>query len=246
MPPVKDAPEPTERGSYTRTLNSLGSRIVRGELAPGQSLDIVAVGAEYGASRTVVREAVRVLAAKGLVDARPRRGTLVQPRQAWAMLDADVLRWRFGEPGSPQFLDQLFEIRLMVEPSVAGFAAMRRDDDDLADLHRALGAMRSATTSAEHVEADLAFHRALLVASHNELIEHMATVIEVGLRIRDRIVHNAISEAAVDEHEAVLDAVRSRRRAAAESAMRALLTRSAADVQAAREALTASRASGST
>jgi DNA-binding FadR family transcriptional regulator len=216
-----------------RTLAALGPRIVLGELPAGHALDLVALGEEYGVSRTVVREVLRVLSAKGLVDARPRRGTVVLPRNEWSMLDPDVLRWRFEDSANPLFLEQLFEIRLAVEPMVAGLAAHRRDDGDLASLHLALGAMRMADDSNEHVEADLSFHRALLGAAHNELLEHLATVIEIGLRIRDRIVHSAISDSAVDEHDAVLDAVRAKDTVAAEAAMRALLQRSLADTDAA-------------
>lgn len=225
----------SEQSSFARTLNALGSCIVLGDLAPGTSLDVAQVGSEFRVSRTVVREALRVLAAKGLVNARPKRGTIVCPREDWQMLDSDVLRWRFRDGGTPQFLDQLFELRLAIEPAVARLAAERHDDHDLATLYGALGQMRSASTSQQHVDADLAFHRAMMAAAHNELIEPLAIVVEAGLKIRDRVVHSVISEDACDEHAAVLGAVRRRRPQAAESAMRALLTRSAADVERARE-----------
>ena len=221
----------TGRSSFARTLSALGSRIVLGHVEPGTALDVAEVGAEFGVSRTVVREVFRGLAAKGLVNARPKRGTIVSPRSDWQMLDSDVLRWRFTDGGSESFLSQVFELRLAVEPPVARLAAERHDDHDLAILYEALGQMRTATTSEEHVDADLAFHRALLSATHNELIEPLAAVVEVGLRIRDGLVHSVISDNAADEHAAVLDAVRRRRPAAAESAMRALLVRSAADVE---------------
>jgi DNA-binding FadR family transcriptional regulator len=220
-----------DRSSFARTLSALGSRIVLGELEPRSPLDVVEVGAEFGVSRTVVREVFRVLSAKGLVDARPKRGTIVSPRSEWQMLDSEVLRWRFRDGGTPQFLDQVFELRLAIEPMVARLAADRHDDYDLATLYEALGQMRSASTSEEHIAADLAFHQALLAAAHNELLEPLATLIEVGLRVRDRLVHSVINDNASDEHAAVLDAVRRRRPQAAETAMRALLTRSAADVE---------------
>ncbi len=216
-------------------MASLGPRIILGELPPGHPLDIATLGEEYGASRTVVREVLRVLAAKGMVDARPRRGTQVAERSEWSLLDPDVLRWRFEDQHDPEFFHQLFEVRLAVEPMVARLAAQRRDDVDLSNLHLALGSMRTARTSSQHVDADLAFHRALLSAAHNELFQHMATLIEIGLRARDRIVRPAISDTAIDEHEAVLNAVRRRKQQLAEIAMRALLQRSSADAEAARE-----------
>lgn len=218
-------------GSYDRMLTALGTSIVCGELEPGAPLDVAAIGARFGVSRTVVREVFRVLGAKGLVDARPKRGTLVAPRSHWQMLDSDVLRWRFSGGGSNEFLDQVFELRLAVEPMAARLAADRHDYHDLAALYDSLGAMRAATTSEEHIAADLAFHRALLAAAHNELIEPLATLIEVGLRVRDRLVHSVIVTDASDEHAAVLDAVRRKRPQAAETAMRTLLTRSASDVE---------------
>jgi len=223
-----------EQSSFTRTLNSLGTRIVQGELEPGTALDVAEVGTEFAVSRTVVREVLRVLAAKGMVDARPKRGTIVCPRAQWQMLDSDVLRWRFRDGGSPEFLNQVFELRLAIEPVVARLAADRHDEHDLAVLYGALGRMRTASSSQEHVDADLAFHRGLMAAAHNELIEQLAIVVEVGLTIRDRAVHSVISDNASDEHAAVLESVRRRRPQAAESAMRTLLTRSAADVERAR------------
>lgn len=228
-----------------RTLNSLGTRIVQGELKPGTALDVAEVGAEFAVSRTVVREVLRVLASKGMVDARPKRGTIVCPRAQWQMLDSDVLRWRFRDGGGPEFLDQVFELRLAIEPAVARLAAERHDEHDLATLYEALGRMRTASSSQEHVDADLAFHRGLMAAAHNELIEQLTIVVAAGLTIRDRVVHSVISDNASDEHAAVLDSVRRRRPQAAENAMRTLLTRSAADVERARSSATGTPLSAS-
>jgi GntR family transcriptional regulator, galactonate operon transcriptional repressor len=223
-------------GAHGRLVVELGTAIVNGALTPGDDLDPVALGRRFGVSRTVVREALRVLTAKGLVGARPRRGTFVAARERWVLLDPDVLRWRFGEGFDAEFLDQLGEVRLTVEPTVARLAAVRRTDRDLAALEDALQAMRAASGqgAAQHVEADLAFHDALLRASHNELLVQMSTVIEVGLRLRDQFVHDVLTRESTDKHADVLLAVRRQRPKAAESAMRAVIERSMEDVETAK------------
>lgn len=120
-----------------------------------------------------------------------------------------------------------------MEPAVARMAALRRSDRDLADLEDALAAMRSAAgmPAADQVEADLVFHHALLRAAHNELMAQMATAIEAGLRLRDQFVHTTITTATIDKHAEVLLAVRRQRPKTAESAMRALIEHSIADVE---------------
>jgi len=224
-------------GAHDRVVSSLGSAIVNGDIAPDEDLDVMALQERFAVSRTAVREALRVLAAKGLVGARPRRGTFVAPREQWALLDADVLRWRFADRVDETFLDELGEVRLTVEPAVARLAAQRRTDRDLADLEDALAAMRATVgePAVDHVEADLIFHHALLRAAHNELMAQMATAIEAGLRLRDQLVHATLTSESTDKHAEVLLAVRRRRAKAAETAMRALIERSIADVDLAKK-----------
>lgn len=223
------------RGRHGRVLDALGTRIVTGLLPPGAAIDPADLEREFAVSRSVVREALRVLTAKGLVDARPRRGTYVLDPRQWVALDSDVLRWRFaGEPDSV-FLDELFELRLIIEPQTARLSALRRTSEDLTALEEALAAMTAAGTRVEpHVAADAAFHGALLAAAHNSLVGHLAPVVEAGLRVRDAFVHAALASNPVAEHRAVFEAVRDRDPGAAEHAMRELVERSAADVEAAR------------
>ncbi|MFF3441433.1 FadR/GntR family transcriptional regulator [Streptosporangium sp. NPDC002721] len=219
-------------GAHDRVVVSLGTSIVGGQLSPDDDLDVAALQEQFGVSRTAVREALRVLAAKGLVGARPRRGTFVAPRTEWALLDADVLRWRFAHRVDDAFLDELGEVRLTVEPTVARLAAERRTDRDLADLEDALSAMRVSAGDLEHqIDSDLAFHTALLHAAHNELLTQMSVVIEVGLRLRDQFVHTTLTSESADKHAEVLLAVRRRKARAAEMAMRALIEKSIEDVE---------------
>ena len=147
-----------------------------------------------------------------------------------------MLRWQFEGASTSEsdqaLLHNLAEVRSIIEPAAVRLAAQRRTDADLAALDGALDAMGEQGNGAAHaVEADLAFHRALLAATHNELLERMEMVIESGLAHRDRIVHSAPhSEDPVPAHRAVLDAVRDQDPQAAEAAMRALLDQAGRDL----------------
>ena len=220
------------RGLHGQAVEVIGERIIRGAHPPGSSLYPDQIEQELGVSKTVVREALRVLASKGLIDSRQKRGTFVRPRSDWNLLDSDLLRWQgLGIPDET-FLDNLGEVRGIVEPAGARLAAERRDEADLAALEQALDRMRTAGSDAGAViEADLAFHRALLAAAHNELLTRMEVVIEAGLRVRDHIVHGGDHWAdAVPAHQAVLDAVRAREPEAAAQAVHGLLAQAAADL----------------
>ncbi|MFG2357940.1 FadR/GntR family transcriptional regulator [Streptomyces sp. NPDC048521] len=224
------------RGVHGQTVEALARRILGGDIPEGATLDLVALQSELDVSLTALRESLKVLAAKGMVDARQKRGTFVRSRAHWNLLDADVLRWQF-EGGSTTESDRallrnLAEVRAIIEPAAVRLAAERRTDADLAALDGALTAMGEEDAGAAHaVDADLAFHRALLAATHNELLERMEMVIESGLAHRDRIVHSSPhSEDPVPAHRAVLDAVRDQDAQAAEAAMRALLEQAGRDL----------------
>ncbi|MER5509583.1 FCD domain-containing protein [Streptomyces sp. NPDC002766] len=223
------------RGVHGQTVEALARRILGGELPEGSTLDLVALQSELDVSLTALRESLKVLAAKGMVDARQKRGTFVRARSDWNLLDADVLRWQFeggGADGADRaLLRNLAEVRAIIEPAAVRLAAQRRTDADVAALDAALEAMDQDASAAHAVEADLAFHRALLNATHNELLERMEMVIESGLAHRDRIVHSSPhSEDPVPAHRAVLDAVRDRDPDAAEAAMCALLDQAGRDL----------------
>lgn len=212
----------------------LGELIVRGDVAPGDLLDPALLERDLGVSRTVVREALRVLAAKGLVDARPKRGTVVRPREEWSLLDTDVLRWQAQNHGGDDFLANLAEVRGIVEPAGARLAAARRTDADLGMLRDALAIMADPDASVDAVvEADLVFHMALLAAAHNELLRQLEQVIATGLRARDLLVHGRGRWTdSVPAHRAVLDAVDAGDADGAERAVRDLLTQADQDVRA--------------
>lgn len=224
------------RGVHGQTVEALARRILGGEIPEGATLDLVALQSELDVSLTALRESLKVLAAKGMVDARQKRGTFVRARADWNLLDADVLRWQFEGGRTTEtdraLLRNLAEVRVIIEPAAVRLAAERRTDADLAALESAVDAMRDQGTDPAHaVEADLAFHRALLTATHNELLQRMEMVIEPGLAHRDRIVHShPHPEDPVPAHRAVLDAVRDQDPQAAEAAMRALLDQAGRDL----------------
>jgi DNA-binding FadR family transcriptional regulator len=221
------------RGLHGQVVESIGARIIRGDFPPGVALVPEDLEREYDVSKTVIREALRVLAAKGLVDSRQKRGTYVRPRSAWSLLDADLLRWQGRENPDNTFLENLAEVRSIVEPAGARLAAQRRTEADLLKLEDALTAMAGAGSDADAViEADLRFHRALLDSAHNELLSRMEVVIETGLRVRDEIVHQGGRHWAdsVPAHRALLEAVRAADGDAAVAAMRDLLAQASTDL----------------
>lgn len=224
-----------ERGLHGHVVRDIGSRIVHGDLGVGSTLDPEALGRQFGVSRTVVREAFKVLGAKGLLDARPKRGTVVVDREGWNLLDPDVLRWQYDRPGGPtaEMLDQLAEVRGIVEPAGAALAAVRRTPAELDQLDDALAQLARAGSDVDAITAaDAEFHRLLLHASHNELLLQMERVIDAGLHARTRYVHQHDAAARPSEraHAAVLDAVRDGDPEQARAEMVALLDGAAKDV----------------
>jgi GntR family galactonate operon transcriptional repressor len=224
------------RGLHGEVVDTIGARIASGRYRPGDPLLSEPLEAELGVSKTVVREALRVLAAKGLVEPRPKRGTVVRPRDEWSLLDPDLLYWQSMSEPDPVFLRDLSEVRFIIEPEAARLAAVRRSAEDVLAMRKALEEMEAAggrpgaARPEQVVAADLAFHRALLGAAHNEVLSRMEAVIEAGLRIRDQLVHGGGRGAdAVDLHRGVFVAVADGDPEAAASATRRLLQRASDD-----------------
>lgn len=223
-----------DRGLHGRVVDELGLRIMSGKLAAGATVDTEELTSVYDVSRTVVREALKVLAGKGLIDARPRRGTYVRERLHWNLLDPDVLRWQFDTLTDTSILEKLHEVRVMVEPAAAELAAARRTDDDVAVLIEAVDAMGLADTSADAIaEADLRFHLGLIAATHNELIEQLSIIIGIGLSARDQYVHNhrVSIKRGLQMHRDIATAVAAGDPVAARERMLELLESAASDVR---------------
>ncbi|GGV87702.1 GntR family transcriptional regulator [Streptomyces griseoloalbus] len=220
------------RGVHGQVVQSLGSRIVGGAVPEGATLDVRALGEELDVSLTVMRESLKVLAGKGLVGARQKRGTFVRERKHWNLLDADVIRWCVEGGVGEELMRDLADVRSVIEPAAARRAARHRTDADLDALEAALGLMgRARADSADAAEADAAFHRALLAATGNEMLARMDMLLEPGLRERDRLVHaHAFVDDPVPSHRAVLDAVRDRDEDRAERVMLDLLAKAVEDL----------------
>lgn len=223
------------RGLHGEVVRRLGLRIVRGDHAPGDIIDIEALEPEFGVSKTVIREALRVLGAKGLVDSRPKRGTFVRERVAWDLLDSDVMQWRReAHLDADQLLSDLSELRDTIEPAAARLAAARHTADDIEALWRAFDAFATAGDDvAQLIAADLDFHRLLLRATHNELFARLDVVVTHALGARNRIQHHPEARwmDPVPDHRAVLEAVAGRDPEGAERAMKHALRESDDDLR---------------
>ncbi|AYF76968.1 FadR family transcriptional regulator [Nocardia yunnanensis] len=218
------------RGTHREVVEWLAARIFAGTFAESEVIDLGGVMGELQVSQTVVREAVKVLTAKGLVAARQKRGTVVRPRERWNLLDDDVLRWQLGAGVSEGFYGELHALRCAIEPAAAGLAAGHRTGEDLAALEDALAAMADARGAVPAlVEADAAFHTALLAASHNRFFARLHQLIIPGLRQRDLHVHAGAFEDPVPLHAAVVAAVRDGNAEGARRAMNILLERAEQD-----------------
>ncbi len=204
----------------------LGSAILRGDHAPAAVLPREAeLMAAFGVSRTVLREALRTLTSKGLVESRPRIGTRVRAREAWNLLDVDVLDWYAGVAPPLAFALKLQEMREMIEPYAAGLAATAHDAVALAAIGDAHAAMAAARNVDEWVRADLRFHLAVLAACRNELLVPLGALIARTLegQLRVNAKRADIFNAALPEHTAVFDAIVRREAGKANRAMAALL-----------------------
>jgi DNA-binding FadR family transcriptional regulator len=156
---------------------------VTGDYKPGDLLDSeISSSEQFAVSRTAYREAVRILAAKGLVDARPKVGTRVNPRSKWNLLDPDVLEWTFESEPDLALLNSLFELRNVVESAAAGFAATRRSAAHLKAMRTALNAMAEHTLATPAGrQADLDFHTTLLDATDNPFIISLTSGVSAAI-----------------------------------------------------------------
>ncbi|WP_240162903.1 MULTISPECIES: FadR/GntR family transcriptional regulator [unclassified Paraburkholderia] len=211
---------------HGRVAQLLATAILRGDYAPDSILPREAELMErFGVSRTVLREALRTLTSKGLIESRPRVGTRVRPKSAWNLLDADLLDWysRVAEPMA--FALKLQEMREMIEPYAASLAAASHTDDTLPALEAAHAAMVAACNVDAWVRADLQFHLCVLSACSNELLIPLGALIERTLEAQLRL--NAkradVFNASLAEHTAVFEAIRARNAQCARAAMASLL-----------------------
>jgi DNA-binding FadR family transcriptional regulator len=219
-----------------RIAEEIGAAIVAGRYAPDALVPgEIELGRRYGASRTVVREALKLLSAKGLIAARKRSGTRARPREAWNMLDADVLAWRLRDGRTePKFVADLLHVRAVVEPAAAAMAARSHTKKNLEPIEQAFAEMeRTAHDRVAFVDPDRRFHKAILVATGNDFMVAFAALTETALGAFVRIAsrHPGAPAPSVPLHRAVLEAIRRRDAEGAQAAMTALLDRTARNVE---------------
>ena len=195
---------------HDHAVHDLGIAIVSGRLPEGVPLPEAELGTMLGVSRTVIREATKVLAAKGLLRSRPRVGTVPLPRASWDVLDPEVLGWMLDHGPIADVIRDVSEVRLIIEPAAARLAAMRRSAEE-ADRLRALAddLVRWGEDLQRYVIADLDFHAAILSATKNVTLVRLTGAIGAALRASRRLTVHAPGgpQSAMAEHEAVAAAI---------------------------------------
>jgi len=217
-----------EGGLHRFVINWIGSAVAAGRLAAGAQIVPEELGSQLGVSRPVIREALRVLQAKGMVSARPRTGTRVRPVEAWNLLDSDVIGWRVHGPDRDVQLRELFDLRLAIEPSAARGSALAATEQDIELLIGACQQMEEATAAgdlAAFSEGDTRFHIRLLHASGNLLYRRFAGPIGAVLAARGSLslMPERVDSVVVSHHRSISEAVRDRDPDRAETLIRELI-----------------------
>lgn len=172
------------RNVHAQTVEKIASWITQERFAPGENLPVEqAIGAELGVSRTVVREAIKTLAAKGMVRTRARTGTRVLPHHHWNIFDALVLDLRLQSAIDDAFIDDLIAFRLVIEPAAAAMAARNADAEARGEMLRCLETMAHAVAEhGDYFSADLAFHTQILITTGNQFFQSLAPLISSVLQ----------------------------------------------------------------
>jgi len=220
---------------HGRTLELLGEAIVAGRYAIGASIPSEPVlGEELGVSRTVVREAIKSLAAKGLIVTGPKVGTRVLPQDKWNWFDPDVITWQSRAGLTPEFLRDLQDLRRVVEPAAVRLAAERAEEKDIEEIERAYAGMKEAIENGgDYVTFDLRFHNGLLAAARNRMLAQMSKALNALLRTSFEISTAKPDGPALSlpMHRAVIDAVILRNPDKAERAVIRLIDGARQDIE---------------
>ena len=226
---------PPLRNVLGHTLHTLGEAIVAGRYPVGSSIPPEPTLCEtYGVSRTVVREAIKSLVAKGIVSTGPKVGTRVLAAEQWNWFDADVVAWQSKAGLTREFLRDLQELRRVVEPAAVRLAAERATAADLAAVEDAYAGMKRAIDEGgDYVSHDLRFHQGLLRACHNRMLVQMGKAIGALLRTSFEISTGRLvgPRESLPLHRALLDAVIARQPAKAEKAILALIDSAREDIE---------------
>jgi DNA-binding FadR family transcriptional regulator len=221
-------PSPSRGQNLTTSIvQDLGIAIVTGKYTETNPFPVESdLCKQFKVSRSVLREAVKMLTAKGLLKARPRQGTWVQAEEHWNLLDPDVLRWMLERKFSLPLLLEFTQIRLAVEPIAAALAAQNATPDQRRDIQDGIDRMFAADRGEDDpLESDIAFHAAVLRASGNAFYAQLRELIETALRfsIRRTNAYKGVELASVMDHKRVCDCIVSGDAKGAEHAMRAIV-----------------------
>jgi DNA-binding FadR family transcriptional regulator len=218
----RDYRQPPERKSmHARIVRDLGMRILAGEFKPGDRLPGEAtLLADYEVSRPVLREATRVLVAKGLILSRQRAGATVRPRNEWHLLDPDVLFWLIQTRPPKEFVETLLTARRVFEPAAAALAATVASDAALKGVAQAYAGMEAARTAEDLLEPDLAFHRRIAEATNNDLLAYIGNMLSLALRESIKLSSQLPNthSLSLPRHKAILTALQNRDPLAAQQA----------------------------
>lgn len=207
----KGRPKPRVKAEV---IVAMARRIFSGDIEPGQYLPTEAdLCEEYGVSRTVIRETMKVLESKGLLSIRSRVGTQVLERTSWNMLDPDVIVWAEEFFQEPEYIASLMEIRNIMEPAASALAALRASPENIEELEEALRRMETAQRNLDNegcAEADADFHNVILLATRNHVLIQLGKVIYAGLLslFRRTSVLETEPERALMMHREIIDAIR--------------------------------------
>lgn len=206
-------------------LEALGRAIVTGVYQDQRFPTEAELAVQHSVSRSVTREAVKMLTAKGLLTARPRKGTTVQPSSCWNLFDTDVLRWLLERKFSLELLRQFSELRIAIEPEAAALAAREADRAAIAQIRAGYEHMEAAESTGEDtLEADIAFHIAVLNGSANPFYMQFRDVVATALRTSIRFTNRFKGRtASLPAHYMVLAAIEAGDAAGARSAMAAII-----------------------
>ncbi|GGQ15889.1 FadR/GntR family transcriptional regulator [Streptomyces griseomycini] len=217
------------RGLHGQLVQQLGQMIVSGDLGADRPLVPEEIGQRFEVSRTVVRESLRVLEAKGLVSARPNVGTRVRPVSDWNLLDPDIIEWRAFGPQRDDQRRELSELRWTIEPLAARLAAGHGREDvqqRLSDMVEIMGHAMGQGDALTFARADSEFHSLLIQIAGNRMLEHLSGIVSAALQVSGGPVTGCErpNEASLAHHGRIVDALAGGDGAAAEAAMRQLLT----------------------
>jgi DNA-binding FadR family transcriptional regulator len=220
---------------HGNTVDFLGEAIVAGRYVEGGSLPPEPMLCEeLGVSRTVVRESIKSLVAKGLIHTGPKVGTRVLSADQWNWFDADVIAWQSKAGLTPEFIRDLQDLRRAVEPTAVRFAAMRASDKDIAKIEDAYAGMKKAVfEGGDYITFDLRFHQGLLAASHNRMLIQMSKALSALLRTSFELstAKENGTKHSLPMHRAVLDAVIAQNPAQAERAIGVLIDSAHKDIE---------------